>query len=312
MNHSIYLKDPGIYKKNNVFYYNFDNKRVTDPSVLSRLNSFRVPPAWEKVWYSSNKKCHVQIHGIDQSGKKQYILSEEWIKNARYQKYNRMKLFMKDLVNFKKKIKSITLETTYENVLKLLFNLLIDTHIRVGNEKYAESNGTYGLTTLRQKHFINDSFVFTGKSGVYHSVSIPGEYLQLLRKLKLTGSNKPLFWYLNGHTIKTISSEELNEYLKKQMGKDYTCKDFRTYSANVLFIKAFLKNSKILDSVNKINKINSVNKIILKSIDDSAKELGHSRNISRKSYISNNLLDYCMDSFDSAIRESSSSLLSRA
>ena len=303
MNHSIYLKDPGIYKKNNVFYYHSDSKRITDPGILSRLEKFRVPPAWEKVWYSSNKKCHVQVHGIDQSGKKQYILSEEWVKNARYQKYNRMKLFMKDLNNFKKKIKLSNLETSYENILKLLFNLLIDTHIRVGNEKYVESNGSYGLTTLRQKHFVGDSLVFTGKSGVDHSVSVPSEYLPFLRKLKLTGGNKPLFWYLHGTTIKTISSEELNDYLKKQMGKDYTCKDFRTYSANVLFINAFLKNSKLL---------NSVKKIILKSIDDSAKELGHSRSISRKSYISNNLLDYCVDSFESAIRESSSSLLSRA
>jgi DNA topoisomerase-1 len=307
MNHSIYLKDPGIYKKLNVFYNHSDNKRVTDQSTLIRLEKFRVPPAWEKVWYSSNKKCHVQVHGIDQSGKKQYILSEEWVKNARYEKYNRMKSFMKDLVNFKKKIKLSNLETSYENILKLLFNLLIDTHIRVGNEKYVGSNGTYGLTTLRQKHFVGDSFVFTGKSGVCHTISVSDEYLPFLRKLKLTSSgsgNKPLFWYLgDGTAVKTISSEELNEYLKKQMGKDYTCKDFRTYSANVLFIKAFLKNSKLL---------NSVKKIILKSIDDSAKELGHSRNISRKSYISNNLLDYCVDSFESAVRESPSSLLSRA
>jgi len=303
MNHSIYLKDSGIYKKDNVFRYHSDNNRVSDQSTLLRLNSFRVPPAWEKVWYSSNKKCHVQVHGVDQSGKKQYILSEEWIKNARYRKYNRMKLFMKDLNSFKKKIKLSNLETSYENILKLLFNLLIETHIRVGNEKYVDTNGSYGLTTLRQKHFVNDSFVFTGKSGVCHSVNIPNEYLPFLRKLKLPGGNKPLFWYLGGATVKTITSSELNDYLKKEMGKDYTCKDFRTYSANVLFIKAFLKNSKIL---------NSVKKIILKSIDDSAKELGHSRSISRKSYISNNLLDYCIDSFDSAVKEAPSSLLSRA
>ena len=75
------------------------------------------------------------------------------------------------------------------------------------------------------------------------------------------------------------------------MGNEYTCKDFRTYSANILFIKAFLKNAKD----NQKSK-----KIILKSIDNVAQHLGHTRNISRKSYISTNLLDYCYDSFETA------------
>ena len=96
MNHSIYLKDPGIYKKGNVFYDN-TGKRVTDSKTLLRVESFRVPPAWKSVWYASNPKCHVQVHGIDQGGKKQYILSEKWVNNARYKKYTRMKSFMKDI-----------------------------------------------------------------------------------------------------------------------------------------------------------------------------------------------------------------------
>jgi DNA topoisomerase-1 len=302
MNHSIYLKDPGIYKKNNIFYYHADNKKVTERETLTRLQSFRVPPAWQNVWYSSNKKCHVQVHGTDQSGKKQYILSETWITNARYKKYNRMKLFMKDIVSFKKKIKLTNCDITYENVTRLLFNLLMDTHIRVGNEKYAVHNKSYGLTTLRQKHFLNNTFVFTGKSGIPHSVSVPDVYVPFLRKLKNGDGKSPLFWYPDGSNIKTISSEELNDYIKENMGKDYTCKDFRTYSANVVFIKAFLKNSK---------KNFTVKQVILKSIDDSARELGHSRSISRKSYISNNLLDYCLDSFESASKDSPGGLLSR-
>jgi DNA topoisomerase I len=300
MNHSVYLKDPGIHKKGNNFYQG--DKVVTDTTTLTRLNSFRVPPAWKNVWYASNPKSHVQVHGIDQGGKKQYILSEKWTANARYTKYLRMKSFMKDINCFKKKIKLNTFDNNYLNVIKLLFNLLMDTHLRVGNEKYAENNGSYGLTTLRQKHYVNGSFVFRGKSGIDHEVPLPENYHPFLKKLKLPNKNSPLFWYNENSKIKTISSEELNNYLKENMGKDYTCKDFRTYSANVLFIKTFLKNK---------NKEISVKKIILKSIDQSAKELGHSRSISRKSYISDNLLNYCLDSFKQASLESVSSLLSR-
>ena len=100
--------------------------------------------------------------------------------------------------------------------------------------------------------------------------------------------------------MKYITSDDLYNFLKDNMGKDYTCKDFRTYSANVLFIKYFLKNSK--------GKFN-VKKIILKSIDETAYQLGHTRSISRKSYISNNLIDYCLDSFESAASCSAKELL---
>ena len=301
MNHSIYLKDPGIYK-NNTFFYTINNKKVSDPITLTRLHKLRVPPAWNSVWYSSNIKSHVQVHGVDQSGKKQYILSEAWTKKSRYKKYIRMKSFMNDLVQFKKRIKLHGTDPNYENVVRLLFNLLLDTHIRVGNEKYVDSNGSYGLTTLRQKHFVNNSFVFTGKSGINHTVVVPKEYLPFLQRLKLSDRNKCLFLYNELGKMKTIDSEELNGYLKKYMGKEYTCKDFRTYSANMLFIKAFLKN---------VKNGKNIKKVILQSIDESARELGHSRSISRKSYISDTLINYCLDSFDSTSGESTNSLLSR-
>ena len=252
MDHKLYLKDPGISKKGNNFYYNKTNEQVTDPKCLSRLQHFRVPPAWKNVWYSSTPKCHIQVYGTDQSGKRQYIQSEKRISNAKYKKYLRMKMFIKDLGSFKKKITLNNFNCSYRSVINLLFNLLIDTHLRVGNEKYAESNKTYGLTTLRQKHFTGNKFVFVGKSKIKHSLEIPECYLKFLKMLYLPDPNKPLFWYrengvngINGE-IKEISSEELNVFLKENMGNEYTCKDFRTYSANILFIKAFLKNSKNL------------------------------------------------------------------
>jgi len=293
MDYKLYLTDPGIFKNKNNFFYNKNKKQVTDIPTLERLNKLYTPPAWNNVWYASNKKCHIQVHGIDAGNKKQYIFSESWTNNAKYEKYNRMKKFMKDIIPFKKKIKLNSLEDSKENLINLLFNLLIDTHIRVGNEIYAETNGSYGLTTLRQKHLINDKndyfFSFVGKSNINHNILISKKYNIYLSKLKKNNGNGPLFFY--GDKKKVISSEELNEYLKENMGKDYTCKDFRTYSANILFIKAFLKNAK--------DKPKS-KKIILKSIDSCAEQLGHTRNISRKSYISTNLLDYCYDSFETA------------
>jgi len=301
MNHSVYLKDPGIYKKDNKFYYNSTRTLVQQSSILDRISKIKVPPAWNHVWYSSNPKCHIQVHGIDSNGKKQYILSESWVRGSKCKKYNRIKSFIRDLESFKRKIKISHWDYSKKCVINLLFQLLIHTHIRVGNEKYAENNKTYGLTTLRQKHFVNDTFSFVGKSGISHTIDVPRDLVPYIRKLHLTGPNKPLFWYSEQDKMKVIDSEELNGYLKEHMGKEYTCKDFRTYSANILFIKAFLKNAK---------SGYGAKKIILESIDESAKLLGHTRSISRKSYISEKLINYCLDSFESAAGCSIDRLLS--
>ena len=303
MDHKRYLSDPGIFKRGNKFYFVKNNKEVNDPNQLIRLSKFRVPPAWNNVWYASDKKGHIQVYGIDSSGKKQYILSQDWINNSKYEKFNRMKSFIKNISSFKKHIKLKNNNINRENIIHLLFNLLIDTHIRVGNEIYADQNKTYGLTTLKQKHLIvkdgNYYFSFVGKSKIKHHIEIPETYIPMMRKLNCNDKNKPMFYYDN---FKIISSEELNNYLKENMGSAYTCKDFRTYSANILFIKAFLKNCKNNPKVKKV---------IIKSIDESAHLLGHTRSISRKSYISNNLIDYCTDNYSDASEATTSDLLSK-
>ena len=133
MDHKLYLSDKGIFKKGSSYYYFKNNKKITDQNIIDRLNSYVVPPAWTNVWYASNKKCHIILYGTDISGKKQYILSDKWINTSRAEKFNRMKLFIKDIPSFKKKIKiSNYNEILNKNLLiKLLFNLLIDLHIRV-------------------------------------------------------------------------------------------------------------------------------------------------------------------------------------
>jgi DNA topoisomerase-1 len=306
MDHKLYLSDPGIYRVGRSFYFHKNNQLVTESKLLQRLNKYVVPPAWKNVWYASKERCHIQVYGIDIGGKKQYILSEKWTSHSKYKKYNRMKLFIRDLGPFKKRIKLKTVTLSKENIIHLLFNLLIDLHIRVGNEIYAEQNGSYGLTTLRQKHLkaTGDCFIlqFTGKSNIKHQITIPQEYNPWFRILQLSNKNKPLFYYKTGNETKLISSEELNEYLKQFMGKDYTCKDFRTYSANMLFIKAF---KKICLSGKPIKKL------VLCCIDEAARCLGHTRTISRKSYISEKLVDYCIDSFDEACGLSSVELLAK-
>ena len=197
MDHKLYLSDKGIFKKQNNFYYHRNLKKVTDQPTLERLKSLYVPPAWTSVWYASNKNCHVQVRGVDVSGKKQYILSEKWVNNARYEKYKRMKRFVKDLKLFKRKIKLTTYNTSKEFLINFLFHLLIDLHIRVGNEIYAQTNQSYGLTTLRQKHLQGNKLCFL---------------------LKCFFRNNYIFIkkHLSGLRDNTSNHEKINKYIPKK------------------------------------------------------------------------------------------------
>jgi len=320
MDPKLYLTDPGIYKNNQGYRYHSNDKLVTDPKTLTRLNGLVVPPAWKSVWYSSNPDCHILVHGIDQGGKKQYILSPEWIASQNNSKFKRMKTFVRKIPAFKRLISLDQFTTTgsvwdfnnKQNLIYLLFNLLLDTHIRVGNEIYADNNKTYGLTTLRQKHLTCTNhcyqFSFVGKSNQKHQIEVPKKYKWIISQFITNKKADPLFYFYQSPVkIKqTISSEELNNQLKAYIGDEYTCKDFRTYSANVIFIKSFLTNAKKSEKGTPL-----LNNIILDSINESAKQLGHTKTISKKNYISNKLIDFIIDYPTVAVQSSSSALLSR-
>ena len=202
-----------------------------------------------------------------------------------------------------------------QNLIFLLFNLLLDTHIRVGNEIYADNNKTYGLTTLRQKHLIPTTngyrFSFVGKSNQKHQIDVPKRYQHVLSQFITTKKNDPLFYYYQSSVKlkQLISSEELNEYLKEYIGNEFTCKDIRTYSANLIFVNTFLKNVKKNNQMVTDSKV--INKIVLISINESAHQLGHTKTISKKNYISNKLIDFILSSPEEATQSSSSSLLSK-
>src|SRR5436190_2023488 len=63
-----------------------------------------------------------------------------------------------------------------EKVLAAIVRLLEETRIRVGNEEYRKENGSFGLTTLRNRHVevigSEVHFSFRGKSGKLHRVDL--------------------------------------------------------------------------------------------------------------------------------------------
>src|SRR5262249_16340528 len=121
--------------------------------------------------------------------------------------------------------------------------LLDTTHIRVGNEEYAKTNGSFGLTTLRDRHGrVNGAAVrlrFRGKSGVRHAVDLRDRRLaRIIRRCQdLPGDE--LFQYLDGDvTPHSIDSGDVNDYLHEIAGEEFTAKDFRTWAGTLLALRA--------------------------------------------------------------------------
>ncbi len=282
----------GITRKllNNKFiYYTIkNNEEITSKTTLERIKKLQIPPAWTDVWISIDASTPIQATGIDIKGKKQYRYHQEHIEKAEKEKFLRLLDFMKAIPNLEKSIKQHKTRNPYDKLRVIITMLMIvkETHMRVGKEQYARENKSYGISSLKKKHLKIDGeiikFNFKGKSSqrLNYTLFNPEikDHLNLL--LKLDGDK--LFQYINeNEKIQRVTDTDLNEYIQTYMGSEFSIKDFRTYAANYHFTKALLgQTKKRLPKNDKVKKKN-----ILNALKVTAKNLKHTRAISKKSYV---------------------------
>ncbi len=222
-------------------YIGPDDEPVQDEEVLSRIRSLVIPPAWTSVWISPDPNSHIQAVGRDAKGRKQYRYHPKYREVRDLVKFDRMRAFGKVLP----RIRRITSRDiakpglSKRKVLAAVVKLLETTYIRIGNEEYADQNGSYGLTTLRNQHvqILGNvlKFRFRGKSAQRHEITLEDPRLaRILKKCKdLPGS--ALFGYLDEEgQPQTIESGDVNEYLREISGGDFTAKDYRTWGGTCL------------------------------------------------------------------------------
>jgi DNA topoisomerase-1 len=169
-----------------------------------------------------------------------------------------------------------------EKVLATVVKLLDLTAIRIGNEEYAKTNKSYGLTTMKTKHVdVQGSkvkFRFTGKSGKKHEVEFSDKRLARILKQCQEIPGQELFNYLDGDTPSSVSSNDVNEYIKQAAGDEFTAKDFRTWAGSVLAASC-LADAPVSDSETERKSA------IVGAVDSVATALGNTRTVCRKCYI---------------------------
>ena len=235
----VVAEGPGIVRKRagkGFSYIGADGKPVRDRAEVERIRSLAIPPAWTDVWICPSKNGHIQAIGRDARGRKQYRYHPLYRQVRDATKFGRMIAFAAALPKIRKRVQEdLDLPgLPKQKVLATVVRLLETTSIRVGNEEYAKTNGSYGLTTMKENHVKISGrelhFHFRGKSGLEHDIELTDRKLAKIVHECQSIPGEELFHYVDDEgEICRIHSEDVNEYLREISGDDFTAKDFRTW-----------------------------------------------------------------------------------
>lgn len=278
----------GYFRKGNAgkFYYIDDEgQKIADADILGRIKKLVIPPAWENVWISPFENGHLQVIGTDKRGRKQYRYHPDWNKIRNQSKFHRLRNFARALPAVRKQVEADLNKKgmPYEKVVALVVKLIELTNIRIGNDAYKKLYGSFGLTTLRDKHVKFEKskvrFEFVGKKGVKHSVALESRKLaNLVKKCKEIPGQELFQYYDDDGRHCTIGSADVNNYLKEITGQDFTAKDFRAWAGSVRALEAFRE-------VGDPESANDAKRKIVEVIDCVAAKLGNTRTVCKKYYV---------------------------
>jgi DNA topoisomerase-1 len=254
-----------------------------------------IPPAWKDVWICSKANGHLQATGIDARGRRQYRYHRDWRTVRDEAKYERVMSFACALPQIRARVeKDLKLPgLTREKVLATVLKLLEVSLIRIGNEEYARTNKSFGLTTMRNRHVVVDGataiFEFRGKSSKKHKIEVTDRRLATIVRKCQDLPGQRLFEYRDseGRSVE-VGSEDVNRYLQSISGAPFTAKDFRTWAGTVLAAMA-LGQMEMVDSeaAGKRNVVTAVEAVSLM--------LGNTAAICRKCYIHPAVISRYMD-----------------
>ena len=272
-------------------YLDAKGERITDEATLERIKSLAIPPAWTDVWICRDERGHLQATGRDAKGRKQYRYHTRWRESRDADKFDHLGEFARRLPRIRRQVRAdLALQgLPRRKVLALIVQLLERTCIRIGNERYAEENDSFGLTTMRNRHVkvsgARVEFQFRGKSGKFHRIAIDDpELARVIRRIRdLPGQE--LFQYLDdAGEVQSIGSSDVNEYLKEISGYDeISTKDFRTWNGSV-YVASMLRGR-----VRREQRVGITH--VAAAVRAASQQLGNTPAICRKSYVHPRVLD---------------------
>ena len=274
------------------FAYRTADGDPIDAVNRERIKALVIPPAWKDVWICPYANGHIQATGTDAAGRRQYLYHPVWRQQKDRLKFERMQRLAQTLPAARRRV-TIDLRKPgmpREKVLAAAFRLLETCVPRVGSERYAEENGSHGLSTLLCAHARvtggdTVELQFPGKSGQeWNSALRDHELSEVVRALKRRGPNAKLLAWKDERGWHPVSADDINEYVHVRAGDDFTAKDFRTLHGTVEAARSLARAGPRPSPTAR-------KKVVSAAIRDVADLLGNTPAVARTSYCDPRVLD---------------------
>ena len=285
---------PGITRVRGQEGFNYrdpSGAEITDAETLGWIRALRIPPAWENVWISADPLGHIQATGIDSKGRTQYLYHQLWREQRDAQKFSHMLRFAGALPGLRTaalgdlKRRGLSRERVLASMTRLIDLGLF----RIGNERYAELDHHYGVTTLQKQHvrLMRDGMMFDyiAKAGKHRTIIVKDQLvLPVVRALARSDNGlDTLFCYQDGVAWHMLHSRDLGQYIATQAGGHFTAKEFRTWNATVLM-------ALVLANAGPAPAERTRKRVVSSSVRQVARWLGDTPSVTRASYIDPRLI----------------------
>ncbi len=272
-------------------YRDQHGKVIADPDLRARIEHLAIPPAWTDVWIAPYDNGHIQATGVDAAGRRQYIYHPTWREQKDRIKFDRALSLAESLPSARRRV-TLDLrsaEPTRERCLATAFRMLDTGSLRVGSERYAESNGSHGLATLLCSHArVSGNTVrlkFPAKSGQeWESDITDPDLAAVVRALKRRSGHSRLLAFKEGSSWHPIHSEDINGYVREQTGGEFTAKDFRTLRGTVAAAVSLARQGPMQSNAART-------RALAQAMRDAAGVLGNTPSIAKKSYVDPRIID---------------------
>ena len=265
-------------------YVHADGRPVRDARTLERIRRLVIPPGWRDVHIAASGRAEIQAWGLDLRQRKQYRYHTRAIERGQLRKYYRVRELARDLPVIRERVRAhaASREPSRRAVAAAVVRLISESFFRVGGERYAEENKTFGITTLRKRHVTlvkgQAVFAYVGKRSIRQRQVVTNRELARLVKRHLASPGTRLFRFRDGRRWRDLTARDVNEYLHDTLGVSYSAKDFRTWGGT-------LRAATVLAELGPAKSVTEARRNVATTMRLVASELGNTPSICRKSYV---------------------------
>jgi DNA topoisomerase-1 len=270
--------------KSSFRYLRANGQRVQDARTLERIRKLVIPPGWKNVHIAASASSEIQAWGLDVKERKQYRYHARAVERGQLRKYYRVRELAKELPALRARIRAHAArrELSRDTVAAAVVRLISESFFRIGGERYAEENKTFGIATLRKRHVDVSGgravFTYVGKKSIHQRQFVANRELARLVQRQLASPGTRLFRYRENGGWHNLTARDVNTYLHDTLGVSFSAKDFRTWGGT-------LRAATVLAELGPADSLTEAKRNVMTTMRLVASELGNTPAICRSSYV---------------------------